>query len=175
MAGSLLFGLYGFLIQSLPTGFMNLGIVVINIYYLTQMYKRKDYFQILETNENDAYYIHFKSYHQKEIETFMDQNASKQSTDGLKVLILRNTVPAGLLVGRINQNELQIDIDYVTPMYRDFKIARFLFEDQRAFFKSHGIDVLTSNPGNDKHERYLKKIGFTEVLSEKKRYYVKQI
>ena len=36
LAGALLFGIYGFMIQSLPTGFMNLGIVIIDIYYLVK-------------------------------------------------------------------------------------------------------------------------------------------
>jgi hypothetical protein len=36
--GALLFGIYGLLIGSFPTVFMNVGIVLIDIYYLTKMY-----------------------------------------------------------------------------------------------------------------------------------------
>lgn len=36
--GALLFGIYGLLIGSFPTVFMNVGIVLIDIYYLTRMY-----------------------------------------------------------------------------------------------------------------------------------------
>ncbi|WP_138417511.1 YgjV family protein [Aquibacillus sediminis] len=39
LLGSGLFSLYGFLIGALPVGFMNLGIVFINIYYLVQLYR----------------------------------------------------------------------------------------------------------------------------------------
>lgn len=37
--GALLFGVYGVLIGSYPTIFMNFGIVLIDIYYLTKMYR----------------------------------------------------------------------------------------------------------------------------------------
>lgn len=38
LIGSALFSLYGFLIGALPVGIMNLGIVLINIYYLVKLY-----------------------------------------------------------------------------------------------------------------------------------------
>lgn len=42
LIGALLFGIYGVLISSTPTMFMNFGIVAINIYYLTKMYGQKN-------------------------------------------------------------------------------------------------------------------------------------
>ena len=37
MVGALIFGAYGFMIGSMPTGIMNLGIVIIDIYYLSKL------------------------------------------------------------------------------------------------------------------------------------------
>ncbi len=42
LLGSSLFSLYGFMIGALPVGFMNLGIVFINIYYLIQIYRTNE-------------------------------------------------------------------------------------------------------------------------------------
>ncbi|MEL7596968.1 MAG: lactate dehydrogenase [Clostridiaceae bacterium] len=44
LVGSGIFSLYGFLIGALPVGFMNLGIVLINIYHLVKIYHSKEYF-----------------------------------------------------------------------------------------------------------------------------------
>lgn len=175
MIGSLIFGTYGFLINSYPVAIMNLGIVIINVFYLVQMYGNKDYFQLLETSENDAYYERFKSFYESEIKSFMDQEETFNTKGSFKVFVLRNMVPAGLLVGTIESHTLNILIDYVTPQYRDFKIASFLFDEQKAFFQGKGIDTLKTKPGNEKHEKYLKRIGFHLEIENEKRVYVKKL
>ena len=175
MIGSLIFGTYGFLINSYPVAIMNLGIVIINIYYLVQMYGNKDYFQLLETSEKDAFYDRFKSFYNTEINNFMDQEQSLSTKGSFKVFVLRNMVPAGLLVGSIESHTLNITIDYVTPQYRDFKIAKFLFDEQKVFFQAKGIETLKSNPGNEKHEKYLKRIGFHQEIENDKPIYIKKL
>lgn len=40
--GAILYAIYGLLIASYPTIFMNLGIVMINVFYLSKIYKQKD-------------------------------------------------------------------------------------------------------------------------------------
>jgi ribosomal protein S18 acetylase RimI-like enzyme len=175
MIGSLIFGTYGFLINSYPVAIMNLGIVIINVYYLVQMYGNKDYFQLLETSENDAYYERFKSFYEIEIKSFMDHDDSINTKGSFKVFVLRNMVPAGLLVGTIMSHTLHISIDYVTPQYRDFKIAKFLFDEQKAFFQAKGIETLKTKPGNEKHEKYLKRIGFHKEIENDKPIYIKQL
>ena len=62
LVGALLFGTYGFMIGSLPTGFMNVGIALIDIFYLVKMYGSKEYFTILPITEDHQYldsFIHF--------------------------------------------------------------------------------------------------------------------
>jgi hypothetical protein len=43
LVGALLFGIYGIYIASTPTIFMNFGIVLINVYYLTKMHYKKSF------------------------------------------------------------------------------------------------------------------------------------
>ena len=175
MIGSLIFGTYGFLINSYPVAIMNLGIVLINIYYLVQMYGNKDYFQLLETSENDAYFERFKTFYHSEIQSFMDHEHSMNTKGSFKVFVLRNMVPAGLLVGNIEGKTLHITIDFVTPQYRDFKIASYLFEEQKVFFQTKGIEILKTKPGNEKHEKYLKRIGFHQEIQDGNSIYIKKL
>jgi len=166
LAGSLLFATYGFLIGSLPVGLMNTGIVLINIYYLIQMQRRLDYFSMVSTIESD-YFNYFLTFYQEDMKTFFDIDERFNDKNNLKVFILRNTVPAGVLVAKeISLDTLEILVDYATPQYRDLKIAKYLYIDKKDFFIEKGYKKLITKKGNEKHQKYLKKIGFNQISND---------
>ncbi len=172
LGGSLLFAVYGFLIGALPVGIMNAGIVTINIYYLFQMYAKKDYFKLLPIKDT-IYYNHFMNLHITDMRSFMDVENHLEDEKYEKIFILRNTVPAGVVVGMAKDKKtFEILIDYVTPQYRDFKIGMFLYEEQKEYFISQGYQTLITKPGNLKHQKYLKKMGF---VSKDNEYFIKEI
>ncbi|PKK98856.1 MAG: hypothetical protein CVV57_05070 [Tenericutes bacterium HGW-Tenericutes-2] len=172
LAGSLLFAVYGFLIGALPVGFMNAGIVVINVYYLVQMYAKKDYFNLLPIKDT-SYYDHFMNSHITDMRSFMDVENHLKDDKYEKIFILRNTVPAGVVVGIAKDKKtFEILVDYVTPAYRDFKIGKFLYDDQKDYFISQGYQTLITKPGNLKHQKYLKKMGF---ISKDNEYFYKEL
>ena len=172
LAGSLLFAVYGFLIGALPVGFMNAGIVMINVFYLVQMYAKKDYFNLLPIKEA-SYYDHFMNSHITDMRSFMDVENHLEDDKYVKIFILRNTVPAGVVVGIAKDKKtFEILVDYVTPAYRDFKIGKFLYEDQKDYFINQGYQTLITKPGNLKHQSYLKKMGF---VSKDNEYFFKEI
>jgi hypothetical protein len=159
MTGSLVFAVYGFLISAYPVAVMNLGIVMINSYYLYQMYSKKDYFKLLHVSDL-TYFNAFVSSYEKDMKEFMSFEEPLDDPSLERLFILRNTVPAGILVGKKKEDAFEILVDYVTPMYRDFKIGSFLYEDQKNVFKEKGISKLITKPGNKRHEAYLKRMGF---------------
>lgn len=160
MIGSVVFAVYGFLIGAIPVAVMNLGIVCINLYYLYQMYSKKDYFTLLPLNDA-LYFQNFLDFHKDDIQSFMKVEDNYLDEQYLKLFILRNTVPAGLVVGKkVDKETFEILIDYVTPSYRDFKIGNFLYEDQNHIFTERGFKKLVTKPGNEKHQSYLIKMGF---------------
>jgi GNAT superfamily N-acetyltransferase len=160
MVGSVIFALYGFLIGAIPVALMNLGIVVINIYYLYQMYTKKDYFTLLPTTDT-VYFNHFMTFYQDNMKSFMDVEKQYDNPAYEKLFILRNMVPAGVVIGqKKDEHTFEVFIDYVTPAYRDFKVGQFLYEKQKTYFIEQGYDKLISRPGNDKHQTYLKRMGF---------------
>ncbi|PKK97483.1 MAG: hypothetical protein CVV58_01030 [Tenericutes bacterium HGW-Tenericutes-3] len=176
LVGSAMFATYGFLISALPVGFMNTGIVLVNIYYLVQMYKKKDYFSLLKLGSQTEYFNYFMSFYKENIESFMEVEKDLDDPKFMKLFILRNTIPAGIVVSRIkNEKTLEIIIDYVVPAYRDFKMGHFLYEDQKDFFISQGYETLLSKPGNEKHQNYLKKMGFIPESIDGEFYYLKNL
>lgn len=171
MIGSLVFAVYGFLISAYPVGVMNLGIVIINSYYLYQIYSKKDYFKLFAVSDV-IYFNEFVKTYEKDMKHFMTFDESLDNPNMVKLFILRNTVPAGILVGKRKDDSLEILVDYVTPTYRDFKVGEFLYKDQVQFFKDNGIQKLFTKPGNDQHQKYLLRMGFVKKSDA---YYVKTL
>jgi len=176
LIGALLFAIYGFLIHALPVGFMNAGIVAIDIYYLVQMYQKKDYFTLLKLGTQTEYFNHFMSFYKENISSFMEVEEHLEEPEYIKMFILRNTIPAGVLVSKIkDEKTLEILIDYAVPAYRDFKMGHFLYENQKDFFIAQGYETLLSRPGNEKHQNYLKKMGFIPESIDGEFYYLKNL
>jgi GNAT superfamily N-acetyltransferase len=175
LIGSLTFAVYGFLISAYPVAVMNAGIVLINSYYLFQMYKKNDYFTLTPLDKEKDYFEYFMSFYKEDIKTFITEEHDLKDKDLIKLFVLRNTVPAGIFVAKkTNIDEMHVYIDYVTPQYRDFKIGEYLFNTQKDYFKQLGVKTLVTHPGTDKHQKYLQKMGF-KLLTNDKNAFVKEI
>jgi hypothetical protein len=165
MIGALTFSIYGILIGSIPVAAMNGFIVLINIYYLVQIYRDEEYFQLLEEDENSHYTQAFLHYYKDHIHTYQP-SYSFDTPCNFSLFVLRDMVPAGLVQGNLDENGvLRIDLDFVIPNYRDFKIGKYLFTDKLDFFDSRSIKTIRTSAGNKDHNDYLEKIGFTHTGS----------
>lgn len=163
LIGATLFGIYGFMIGSIPTGMMNLGIVIIDIYYLVKMYNSKDFFQVLPIEDNSEYLDEFMRFYGKDIESYMKLPDLDIKTVETKFYILRNMNTAGIFIAdKYDESTLEIKLDYVVPMYRDFKIGLFVFNSQREAFLEKGFTKFIVNTTNDAHIKYVKKMGFVQ-------------
>lgn len=166
LAGSLVFAVYGLLIKSYPVAVMNLGIVIVNTYYLYQIYHQKDALKVIPIQSDWDYLKTFAEFYKNDISHFMATDLEAlYHEDYVKFFVTRNTVPAGLFVGKLKDKDtLEVLIDYTTPTYRDFKIGRFIYEDSANQFANLGIKKLISAKGTPKHQSYLSRMGF--VLNE---------
>lgn len=174
--GALLFGMYGFMIGSMPTGFMNLGIVLIDVYYLYRMYLSKEFLRILPIEEDTEYLKYFLDFYKKDINKFVDLTDFDISSATIKLYLLRNMNPAGIFVcDEYDNHSLEIIFDYVIPLFRDFKIGSFVFGKQKVYFLSKGYNRFVVFTENKDHVRYIKKMGFVETKLNGKLGYTKEI
>ncbi|MCT8137839.1 YgjV family protein [Anaerobacillus sp. CMMVII] len=179
LVGSSLFSLYGFLIGALPVGLMNLGIALINIYYLVKIYSataKKEYFKLLSIERDSEYFNHFLNFYKEGLKKYTDPSKLKTNTYEVSFYILRNMVPAGVFIGsKYDENTLKVELDFVIPEYRDFKIGSFVYEESKDHFLDKGYNRLISYSSNADHIDYLKKMGFEEKEENGKKYYEKLI
>lgn len=176
LVGSCIFSIYGFFIGALPVGFMNLGIVAINIYHLVKIYRSKEYFNILPIEGNSRYFDYFLDFYKTEIEKYSDKSQFKISNFEVSFYILRNMMPAGLFIGsRYSEDTLNVELDFVIPEYRDFKIGTYVFEHNSSYFTNKGYSNFISFSSKDAHIKYLKKMGFKESVENDRKCFIKSI
>lgn len=176
LMGSGLFCLYGFLIGALPVGFMNLGIVIINVYYLIKIYNSREYFKILPIEFRSPYFNYFLDFYKKGIEKYANKSQFDMNNSDINFYILRNMVPAGIFIGsKHDESTLRIDLDFVIPEYRDFKIGSYIYEDRKEYFLDKGYSRFICSSSNDEHIKYLKKMGFKEIVEEGNISFVKSL
>jgi hypothetical protein len=164
LIGAATFSLYGILIGSVPVAGMNAFIVLINIYYLYQIFTNREFFRLLKVTPEDHYLLYFIDFHSSEIEKYQPGFNHTSRPGTVCLFILRDMIPAGLLIGKLSDDGvLSMSLDFVIPMYRDFKIGRYVYSEQKSFFRDQGITEIRSQTGTAKHAEYLKKMGFVPV------------
>ncbi len=163
LVGAIIFGVYGFMIVSYPTAVMNLGIAVIDIYYLVKMYQEKDHFKMVPIQRNSNLLIDFIEQYKVDMAKYMATKFDLEEKNLKIFFVTRNAMPAGLFIAKPNGNKLNILVDYTIPMYRDFKIGAYLYHESSSICNNDDIVYLSSKPGNAKHKAYLEKMGFIAV------------
>jgi len=163
--GAIMFSAFGFLIGSIPTGGLNLGIAIIDIYYLVLIYRQRDDVAIVRADPGSELFRHFWSVNEREItRIFGDVDVGP---DCEVFFYLRNNNTAGILVGeQIDDQTFRIDVDYVTPQYRDFQIGQYVIAEANLRNRLPDVRRLVTDPGEANHQSYLRRLGFSYDESE---------
>jgi CDP-diglyceride synthetase len=161
--GAAFFMAYGILLDAYPVAFLNGLIVCIDLYYLYQMWRQKDFFTFMEVKPTSDYLRTFVEFYKDDISGVIPNYAYHAEDSLICFFILRNMVPAGLFIAKVEGNEAHIKLDYVIPNYRDFKVARFVFEENSTFFIQRGINRFVSEGGSAFHRKYLERMGFVQT------------
>jgi hypothetical protein len=159
--GAVLFAIYGLFIGSLPVFFLNSFIAGADIYYLIKLYRTKEHFSLLATEHNSSYIYSFLDFYKSDIQKIFPNFTFDVGRGTLVYLLLRDAVPAGIFIGKKSGKTFNIILDYVTPRYRDLKLARFIFEDCASMFTDQGITQFESGAHSKEHESYLHRLGFS--------------
>jgi len=153
--------IYGLLIHSYPVAILNALIVAIDIYYLVQMFRPKDYFKLLQVRPSSRYLQHFLEYYADEIEKFFPGFRFVASDHQHVFFILRNLVPAGLFITEDGADgTLFVKLDFVIPGYRDFKIGKFVYSPNSRILRDKKISIVKTHAASTKHAAYLRKMAF---------------
>lgn len=160
LIGSALFSFYGFYIGALPVGIMNLLIVFFNVYYLQKLFLQSDDFDVIEGDNNQELVQKFVTYFKKDIKKYFPDFEAKGQSKRMVLTVMRNMNFAGLFIACEKEGYLELELDYVTPQYRDYKNGIFLFNHFKATVDTEKYKVLKTSSNVPQQVKYLKKLGF---------------
>lgn len=164
LVGSITFLTYGFLIDSVPIIITNACIAVINIWFLRRevLVSPSDRHDLgaSRIRADSPFLRDFVEYHHGDITGFQPEFQMPSGDDVLALLLTREALPAGLVVGHPHGNTLHIDLDYVLREHRDSRLGSWLYGPGRAVFRNAGFTELRALAVTDAHDKYLRRVGF---------------
>lgn len=170
LCGSVAFLVYGLLIGSPPVMVTNGCIAVINLWFLRQEFfvaatKRSD-LGVSSIRSDSPFLTDFVEYHAGDIGRFQPDFHMPPGADVMSLLLTRDGLPAGLIVGRRDGDELTIDLDYVLREHRDSRIGKWVFGPGAEVFRRAGLRRLRATATTDVHGKYLHRVGFTPAADD---------
>lgn len=165
LIGASTFAVYGLLVGAIPVFILNSFISLVDIYYIWEAKKKKEYFTLLKIEQtNDPLLNKFLNFYKDDINKFFPDFQRSKIEEDKSFFILRNLIPVGLFVYKeLAPTEIIIELDYAIPDYRDLKNARFVYFAQSNHFNKNGYKILRVDTKVIAHIKYLKKIGFKEI------------
>jgi len=155
------FIIYGLIIHAFPVTLTNSILLVINVVRLVQLNTKKEYFQIVEVSSDDAILTSFLTFYRQDIERYFPNFNIRETKADLHLMILRNMDIANAFITTIEDGNATVKLNYTVKKYRDYKVGRFIFDTDKIFLNSKGINAITYNHvHNESHRKFLKRMGF---------------
>jgi len=157
-------------IEVWPMVAMNVVLAAINLTFIAKLLRERHdeaAYAVIEVDERDGYLDHFVRTHEREIGHFFPHFlAAVTAGDGeidreerTAYLIAQGDETVGAVVVRdAGEGVAQIELDYVTPKYRDFTPGEFVYR-KSGLFRERGFSVVRTAPGMV--APYYERLGFT--------------
>ncbi|NNE12446.1 MAG: hypothetical protein HKN41_09410 [Ilumatobacter sp.] len=159
LAGSVTFVAYGLLIDSIPIVITNASIACINVWFLSrELGGRRDLGAVVVPGDS-PFLVDFLAKHADEIATFQPEHDPSHPID-FALVLTRDGLPAGVLLGRRDASTLHVTLDYVLRAYRDSRVGRWLYGVGSDVFTDAGFERICTAGGNPQHRSYLEQVGF---------------
>jgi hypothetical protein len=173
--GCAAFIIYGILIQAFPIILTNTTLFFINIYSLLKIYNKKEVFDLLQIEKGNPLVEKFMGYYEEDIKSYFP--LFEWPTDNfICFLVLRDMAIANIFIASLNEGDAEVKMNYTIPKYRDYKVGRFIFEKEKDFLLSKGINkIVYRQVTNKSHRHFLKVMGFAPASENPNEQLVKHL
>ena len=148
-----------------PMVAMNLTLCGINLFFIRRLLTQRHdptVYEVLEVRPDDAYLRHMLRQHGQDIATFFPGFDAAADVPGRSAYLVQNgdeTVGV-VLAHDAGDGVAQVDLDYVTPRFRDFSPGEFVYR-RSGLFTDRGFRRVVTPPGMV--APYYAGLGFTPV------------
>jgi hypothetical protein len=145
-----------------PMVAMNVVLAAINLVFIARMVRERGdekAYVVLPVREDDAYLRHFLGLHGDDIARFFPHYATDGPGGRGTYLVQHGDETAGVMVVRDEgEGTAQVEVDYVTPRFRDFTPGEYVFR-RSGVLRERGFREVLTPPGMV--SPYYGRIGFT--------------
>lgn len=164
LMGAITFLTYGILIDAVPIIITNACIATVNIWFLRREFlvrssNRHD-LGVSRIRADSSFLLDFIEYHRNDISGFQPDFHMPTGDDVFALMLNREGLPAGLVIGHSQGDTLHIDLDYVMREHRDSRLGVWLYGPGRDVFREAGFTELRALAVTDTHDKYLRRVGF---------------
>ena len=155
--GSAIFMGYALVIGSYPTALMNLCLIAINLYQLYRLLRDQKQYSLIRTDLKDGFVSYFLGKYEEDIRVWFPEFNARELRAEIVCLVCCGDNPASLFIGKaLRPGEVEIELDYATPVYRDATAGRYLYEQLRLA----GYKSLVFRGNAPKHVAYMEHVGY---------------
>ncbi|HEY0119467.1 MAG TPA: hypothetical protein VGC04_11865 [Cellulomonas sp.] len=163
LAGAVLATAYNAVFAIWPFVVMNGAIAVIDVYWLVRLVgERHDeaVYEVVELARDDAYLEHILKVHAVDVALHFAPIPAPADAKRLAFLVARRDETVGaVIVADVGDGVGQVELDWVTPRFRDFTPGEFVYR-RSGVFAAHGFHRLVTHDVRGQEE-YLARVGFT--------------
>lgn len=161
LVGSVVFVAYGLLLPSVPIILTNVAVAALNLWFLRKEFGGNRDLGAVPIAPDAPFLLDFLRSHEADIRTF-HPGFQPPSAEDFALVLTRDGLPAGALVGTPEDGTLRLRLDYVMHAYRDSRIGNWLYGPGAKVFTDAGFSTLVAGPASDALRNYLLGVGFTE-------------
>ncbi|WP_433532635.1 hypothetical protein ACQPYA_11735 [Micromonospora sp. CA-263727] len=150
LVGCLILIGYNTAIEVWPMVGLNVVLAVINVWYLRRLLATRhdeQTYQVVEVGADDAFLAHTLRVHAADIAAFNPGFRAGRVAGRSAFVVLRADEVVGVVLARdAGDGVAQVDLDYVTPPFRDFTPGEFVYR-RSSLFTDRGFRQVVSPPG----------------------------
>lgn len=148
---SVLLTVFNAILGIVPMTALNGVLAVINLWFIARLARQRHdvaAYDVLEVGQDDAYLRHVLQLHESDIRSFFPDVDLDPDLPGRSVfLIVSGDETAGVVMVRdAGDGVAQVELDWVTPRFRDFTPGEFVYT-RSGLFRERGFSTILSPPG----------------------------
>jgi hypothetical protein len=172
LAGSVIATAYNAVVGIWPFAVMNGVIAIIDVYWLVRLQRERhdaDVYEVVPVGADDHYLRHVLGVHADDIARYYPSfvlpgsGAPADAPARWAYLVLRGDETVGVVVVRdVGDAVGEVELDYVTPRFRDFTPGEFVYRRSGVFAGTGLRALVVADDARDTGD-YLERVGFEQV------------
>lgn len=139
--GCLVFIFYALLIDALPVLITNAVLLAINAYYLVKIYNRKEAFDACFFTIEEPVVQSLFAHYRQDIDRYFPGVNLASLQGNFNLLVLRDMAVANVFSAKIDaEGNAEVHLNYTIEKYRDYKVGKYLFDDEKSPLKAAGAN-----------------------------------